>query len=181
MNDRPCFCILGALLVLGLCVNVMGCGDDTENKPESGPDCECEENWVREQGSNGRLYQAVEITFNVPDEYEGPTNPYMVGSAFAADPSIPVMNMPPLMGEADQDATLIPGKPYTYKAAFHNRCSTCRELPCCQFYYLAINIYEHEISFPTAGEWIYMSEELYQVGGDPIVIGPVDLVPGLVE
>ena len=102
MKHRPIVFRLGTLLVLGFCIATVGCGG-TDPKEDAGPnDCDnegdggmmicppnlnCEENWVRSEGRSGRLYQAVEITFNVPEAYDGPSNPYMVGSAFASDPT----------------------------------------------------------------------------------------------
>ena len=85
------YALLGMLI---LCVGfgVIGCGDDDDSGDggtDTDTDCDaegdggmmicaenldCETNWVREEGQNGRLYQAVEITFNVPEAYTGPEN-----------------------------------------------------------------------------------------------------------
>ncbi len=188
MTRKQYLFALLAMLILCVGFGVVGCEEDPEDEVGSGGfpegdidavnlDCS-DTNWVRDEGQNGRLYQELEITINVPEGYDGPIPPYMVGTAFAVNPDVPVMDMPPLMGESDQSAELVPGEPYTTISTYQNRCSVCEGLPCGNYFYMAVQIYQTELSFPVAGEWIYMSEETYQVGGDRIVIEvPVDMVP----
>ena len=89
--------------------------------------------------------------------------------------------MPELSGEADITAEIAAGEPYTYTASFYSRCSACTDPVCGEYFHLAVGIYDTMCDFPCYFEWIYMSEEMYQVGGDPIVIGPVDLVLNLAQ
>ena len=190
MTSRQYFYLVLAMLILCVGFGIVGCGDDDENGGDDGGDDEmmipaknldCENNWVREDGANGRLYQAVEITINVPADYNGPLPPYLVGSALTSNPEVPAMDMPELMGESDTSADLTPGEPYAYVGSFHNRASAVQDEVCGQYFHLAIQIYEQEGSFPTGGEWIHMTEAQYQVGGDVIVLDDADMINNVTD
>lgn len=86
------------------------------------------------------------------------------------------MSIPEGLGQADQEAELLPGETYTYTSEFHNRCSVCEQEICGEYFYILLAVYGWG-TFPTPMEWVYISEKRYQVAGDEeIVIENAELV-----
>jgi len=172
-NKQRLFMVIG-LLVLFPMLSASSC-DDSEDSVEMIEDesLDCESNWDRMEGSNGRLTQTVEITFTVPEDYAGPVppdSPYLVGFALTDNPEVPVMDPPKAMGYSDYDAQLIPGETYTYTTTFVDRASSTDVPICGEYYYITVGIYYYPPSFPVAGEWAFMSEAKYQMGGDDDIV-----------
>jgi hypothetical protein len=80
------------------------------------------------------------------------------------------MDPPKAMGFFDKEALLVPGQTYTYETTFIDRASSTDLAICGECYYITVGIYCTQGSFPTAGEWVYMSEVEYQMGGDEEIV-----------
>jgi hypothetical protein len=174
MKKKQYLFIVIGLLVLCPLLLASSCEDGGEEvEMIEDPSLNCEENWDRMEGPNGRLTQTVRITFTVPDEYAGPEppdNPYLVGFALTPNPEVPVMDPPKAMGYSDKEALLIPGETYTYVTTFVDRASSTEFEICGEYFYITVGIYYYQPSFPVAGEWAFMSEAMYQMGGDDDIV-----------
>lgn len=175
MKNKQYLFIVVAVLILCPFMLASSCDDGGSDEVEMIPaeSLNCEGNWDRMEGPNGRLTQTVRVTFTVPDEYAGPEppdNPYLVGFALTPNPEVPVMDPPKAMGYSDKEALLIPGETYTYETTFIDRASSTEFEICGEYFYITIGIYYYPPSFPVAGEWAFMSEAMYQMGGDEDIV-----------
>jgi hypothetical protein len=172
-NKQRLFMVVG-LLVLFPLLSASSC-DESEDAVEMIPaeDLDCEANWDRMDGPNGRLTQTVRVTFTVPEDYAGPVppdSPFLVGFALTDNPEVPVLDPPKAMGFSDKEALLTPGATYTYETTFIDRASSTEVEICGEYYYITVGIYYYVGSFPTGGQWAFMSEAKYQMGGNETIV-----------
>jgi hypothetical protein len=164
------------LLVLFPLLSASSC-DDSEDSVEMIEDesVDCAVTWDRMDGPNGRLTQTVSVTFTVPDDYSGklpPDSPFMVGLALTDEAGVPVFAVPKAMGFSDKEALLTPGATYNYETTFIDRASSTDAEICGEYYYITVGIYYTAQSFPVAGEFAFITEALYQMGGTEDIVIP---------
>jgi hypothetical protein len=174
MKTKQYLYFVVVLLALCLFMATTGCDDDGEPSGDvAATDLDCEANWDAMDGPNGRLQQNITVTFRVPDDYAGPEppdSPYAVGGAITPNPEVPVMDPPKGMGKFDKTAQLVPGQDYTYTSTFIDRASSTDMELCGEYFYVTVALYYTEMSFPVAGEWAFMSEVRYEMGGSNEIV-----------